>query len=280
MSLMLLTASFLMAASFRAQRGEGHGFAKDHLLMARFDPRLVQYDAAQTQQFYELLTERVRDDAGSRERGPHAEPSARTGRFRPRRLRAGRFSRCRAIARTSLRPWTRSTKGSSRRWGSPILQGRGFLPSDTADAPRVAIVNEQFAKHYWPGGDAVGKHIRLDEPRRSAGRDCRRRADDQVPRHWAGRRQTSCICRWPSIRPPEWCCCCARAAIPLQLVEPLKDVSDARCEHADAGDEDLRRIVPVQHGRRAASCHRAGRHHGRGGTVLAIAGLYGLVRTT
>jgi predicted lysophospholipase L1 biosynthesis ABC-type transport system permease subunit len=26
----------------------------------------------------------------------------------------------------------------------------------------VAIVNAHFAKHYWPGGDAVGKHIRLD----------------------------------------------------------------------------------------------------------------------
>jgi ABC-type antimicrobial peptide transport system permease subunit len=30
------------------------------------------------------------------------------------------------------------------------------------EAPRVAVVNEQFAKHYWPGGDAVGKRIRLD----------------------------------------------------------------------------------------------------------------------
>ena len=46
--------------------------------------------------------------------------------------------------------------------GIPILRGRGFLASDTADAPRVAVVNEQFAKHYWPGADAVGKHIRLD----------------------------------------------------------------------------------------------------------------------
>jgi predicted permease len=46
--------------------------------------------------------------------------------------------------------------------GIPVLHGRGFLASDTADAPRVAVVNEQFARHYWPGADAVGKHIRLD----------------------------------------------------------------------------------------------------------------------
>jgi ABC-type antimicrobial peptide transport system permease subunit len=42
------------------------------------------------------------------------------------------------------------------------LRGRGFLASDTVDAPRVAVVNEQFAKHFWPGADAVGQHIRLD----------------------------------------------------------------------------------------------------------------------
>jgi ABC-type antimicrobial peptide transport system permease subunit len=46
--------------------------------------------------------------------------------------------------------------------GIPILHGRAFLASDTVDAPRVAVVNEHFAKHYWPGVNAVGKNIRLD----------------------------------------------------------------------------------------------------------------------
>jgi len=46
--------------------------------------------------------------------------------------------------------------------GIPIVHGRGFLIADTADAPRVAIVNEHFASHYWPNADAVGKRIRLD----------------------------------------------------------------------------------------------------------------------
>src|SRR5262249_15507952 len=30
------------------------------------------------------------------------------------------------------------------------------------DSPRVAIVNQRFAKHYWPNADAVGKRIHLD----------------------------------------------------------------------------------------------------------------------
>ena len=60
MSLMLLTASFLMVRGFHRSLAEGTAFPKDHLLMVRFDPRLVQYNAAQTQQFYKLLAERVR----------------------------------------------------------------------------------------------------------------------------------------------------------------------------------------------------------------------------
>jgi len=43
--------------------------------------------------------------------------------------------------------------------GISILRGRGFLETDGPDAPRVAIVNEQFAKHYWPDQDAIGKRL-------------------------------------------------------------------------------------------------------------------------
>src|ERR1700730_6079539 len=36
--------------------------------------------------------------------------------------------------------------------GIPILEGRVFIESDNADMPAVAIVNEQFAHHYWRRG--------------------------------------------------------------------------------------------------------------------------------
>ena len=44
MSMMLLAASFLMVRGFQHSIGEGPGYTTDHLLMVRFDPRLVQYD--------------------------------------------------------------------------------------------------------------------------------------------------------------------------------------------------------------------------------------------
>jgi putative ABC transport system permease protein len=160
MSLMLLTASFLMAHSFQRSLLERTGFAKDHLLMVSFDPRLLQYNAAQTQQFYKLLAERVQVTPGVlREALTQNIPFG------------GDFDGAAFVPDGFQMPRDRENfnstmdtidEGYFETMGVPILRGRGFWASDTADAPRVAIVNEQFAKHYWPAGDAVGKHIRLD----------------------------------------------------------------------------------------------------------------------
>jgi predicted permease len=44
----------------------------------------------------------------------------------------------------------------------PLVKGRNFTEDDDADAPPVAIVNEQLALHYWPGQDPLGKRFRLN----------------------------------------------------------------------------------------------------------------------
>ena len=41
----------------------------------------------------------------------------------------------------------------------PLRAGRFFSEHDTADMPAVAIIDEKFAKRFWPNGDAVGKHL-------------------------------------------------------------------------------------------------------------------------
>jgi putative ABC transport system permease protein len=42
----------------------------------------------------------------------------------------------------------------------PIVRGRDFTENDNADAPAVDIVNEAFAKKFFPNEDPVGQHIR------------------------------------------------------------------------------------------------------------------------
>jgi len=45
--------------------------------------------------------------------------------------------------------------------GTRFLAGRDFMVSDNANAPMVAIVNEETARRNWPGEDAVGKALRI-----------------------------------------------------------------------------------------------------------------------
>jgi predicted permease len=161
MSLMLLAASFLMFRGFHNSLRDGIGFTKDRVLIARFDPRLMQYNAAQTRQFYKLLAGRAREALG-------VERAALT-QTPPLSLDA--FGRIAFVPDGFQMPRDRENFTSSmdtidegffETLGIPILRGRGFRASDAEEAPRVAVVNAQFAKRYWPGADAVGKRIRLD----------------------------------------------------------------------------------------------------------------------
>jgi predicted permease len=49
-----------------------------------------------------------------------------------------------------------------------LLRGRLFGEADDK-APPVAVVNESFARTYWPDGDPVGKHLKLDNARGNLG---------------------------------------------------------------------------------------------------------------
>lgn len=161
MSLMLLTVTFLMARSFRETALRGGGIGRHDLLMVHLDPRLAQYDAARTERFYELLTARVRDMAGVHGVGLTVNPPLGLGAFRTLafvpddvQMPADRESFAASMDAVD--------EGTFAALGVPILRGRGFLAGDTAETPRVAVVNEHLANRFWPGGDAVGRRIRLD----------------------------------------------------------------------------------------------------------------------
>jgi putative ABC transport system permease protein len=41
----------------------------------------------------------------------------------------------------------------------PLREGREFTAADDTRAPKVVIVNETFARHFWPNQNPVGKHV-------------------------------------------------------------------------------------------------------------------------
>jgi putative ABC transport system permease protein len=46
---------------------------------------------------------------------------------------------------------------------TPLIKGRFFTNADNADATPVIIVNQAFAKKFWPNDDALGKRITFDD---------------------------------------------------------------------------------------------------------------------
>jgi hypothetical protein len=41
----------------------------------------------------------------------------------------------------------------------PLVAGRDFALSDAGASQRVAVVNQEFARRYWPGADPLGKRL-------------------------------------------------------------------------------------------------------------------------
>src|SRR5262249_25584194 len=46
----------------------------------------------------------------------------------------------------------------------PLLKGRSFNEHDTQSAERVAIVNQELVRLYWPDQDPLGKRLRVGPP--------------------------------------------------------------------------------------------------------------------
>jgi putative ABC transport system permease protein len=279
MSLMLLTAAFLMRRGFMESLTEGTQLAQARLLIARFDPRLVQYDAAQTQRFYEQLTERARALPGVLGAGLTQSPPLGLDSFDRLAFVPDGFQmpRDRENFRASMDTIDEGFFGTM---GVSILRGRGVLASDTANSPRVAVVNEQFAKHYFPGTsltDVVGKRIRLD---RATGTPVEIVGIAQTLKYEQTTEKPVDFVYLPVTQHPD-----ARLVLlmktagdPMQWVGPVKDITrslDANLPISEVRTyQDLYRYHAVEGP--GVAIEMVGTM-GSVGLLLACAGLYGLM---
>src|SRR5438034_5860366 len=49
-----------------------------------------------------------------------------------------------------------------RTMGTPLQAGRDFTENDVYSSTPVAVVNQMFADSFWPGQNAIGKHLKLN----------------------------------------------------------------------------------------------------------------------
>jgi len=162
--------------------------------------------------------------------------------------------------------------------GISILRGRSFSDTDTADSSPVAIVNEQFARHYWPKEDPVGKHVRIGD---APGRVTEVIGVAKLSKYfWIGENASDYIYLPLSQKPQAnlFLIAESKAADATTIVPVLRRVIQNL--NKDMPVFDVRTMADLYHSRAIATPNIiTGLVAGMGamGLVLAVIGLYGVV---
>jgi predicted permease len=159
LSLVLLIGAGLLLRSFRRTLEVDPGFRPENVLAARVQLPWPKYgNDTVVRVFQNRLLESVRSlprlhQVGLVNRVPFSRGNPQSNLFVEGQVpRQGEA--------TPVINMRGASPGYFEAIGTPILRGRGFLPSDMAGSPEVVVVDETVARQFWPDGDAIGKRIR------------------------------------------------------------------------------------------------------------------------
>ncbi len=159
LALVLLASSVLLIKSFVRLTHVEPGFRTDHLLTARISLPDTKYATLESQTAFlndlmeRLKTFRAESVAASSApvlggqmmlatmeiEGAAKDATGQSPSFETQYITPGYFSTLQV----------------------PFVRGRDFSAADSGKSRGVAIVNESFARRFWPGGDSIGKRIRF-----------------------------------------------------------------------------------------------------------------------
>ena len=161
-SVVLLALAMFMYRGFQEQLSSGPGYRTDHLLMMSFDPSLVHYSEDESRRFFLQLAEQARSVPGVKSVAlASSVPMATDGINAANVIPEGHQL---PVGKENLSLFSaRVDEHYFGTMGIPIMSGRGFQETDSTDAPRVAVVNEQYVQHYSPGKDPIGTRFQLRE---------------------------------------------------------------------------------------------------------------------
>jgi putative ABC transport system permease protein len=161
LSMLLLIATGMLLDGFRKILVSNPGFSSDHRMLQEFDTSLVRYTPDQTRDFYRHLVDRTRTLPGVR-----SVTLARSIPFIPNQYMASIIPEGYQLPKGQDTDTLFANIVDEHYFDTmrtEIVRGRAFTADDKDGSRRVAIVNEEFAKTYWPNQEPLGKRFRLND---------------------------------------------------------------------------------------------------------------------
>jgi hypothetical protein len=162
LSLLLLIAAGLIVRSLQRTQMIGPGFEVENRITMSADLSLQGYDEARGREFHKRLISRVESLPGVR--------AASYIGYLPLNMdrnSGGVYAEGQPFTRSADLPevlynsvWPRYFEAM----GIALLKGRDFTMRDDKEESRVVIVNETFARRFWPGQDPIGKRLSRGGP--------------------------------------------------------------------------------------------------------------------
>jgi putative ABC transport system permease protein len=156
-AVVLVAGAGLLIRSFARLIDVNPGFRQDGLLTAQFGLPGGRYKGPEITQFWKNLLERLRTAPGLAAAGTTSHLPL-----------SGQDSGRNFIIEGRARATFQEQYNAGPRWvspeyfavmGIPLQKGRHFEWSDTPDQTRVVMINEAFARKYFPNEDPIGQRI-------------------------------------------------------------------------------------------------------------------------
>jgi predicted permease len=158
LSLLLLIGAGLFLRTLRNLQQISPGFNTQNLLLFRVDPRLSGYKGERLAQLYQRMFDRV-----------EAVPGVRSVTFSRHPLLSGSgggrgFNVVGQPVDRKKRPSAHIHIVRANFFETmeiPIQFGRGLSPQDDAQSPHVTVINQAFARRFFPDENPIGKRLRF-----------------------------------------------------------------------------------------------------------------------
>jgi predicted permease len=160
LSLPLLVSAALLVRTLQNLRAVDTGFGKENVLLASVNPALNGYSPERSKNFYDELLVKTRALPGvvaaslasdSPISGGWDQNGIVVEGYQPRQ---GERMSC-DVTYVSTDYFKALT--------IPFVSGRDFSEQDRTGAPKVVIINEKMARHYFGAADPIGKRIGMED---------------------------------------------------------------------------------------------------------------------